>query len=386
MARNFANFAQAAQTKQTEFQNASWYPDFLRAYNSGDPNQVIAFAQSVGPQHPDFANDPAAQDFIGKTVVGMQDVQHHGTYDTIGDVGGTLGKIGLAASALYAGGVGAGLFGEGAGVATAGDAAIAGGTGTDALASGTAAGTTGTAGVTGAAPMGDWWTDLGMTAADVGEGSAAPAGDWWTQYGLSASDVGANAATGGAATTSGVDIAALAKQYGPALARLAPGLLGAAASGKQAGALQGLAGQYANYGAPSRARFEASMTPGFDPSSIPGYTGAVDTASKSLLARLSATGGNPFGNPGGLIDANKQIVAGTALPAVQEYQRLNAGTGFGTTLNAAGTLGGQAIGAQGNVYNAIGAGINDAVNPPQTLAQQLAELRKAGLYSPNGLS
>ncbi|WP_460992138.1 hypothetical protein, partial [Staphylococcus aureus] len=62
------------------------------------------------------------------------------------------------------------------------------------------------------------------------------------------------------------------------------------------------------------------MTPGFDPMSIPGYSGAVDTTSKSLLAKLSASGGNPFGNPGGLIDANKQIVSVPDLPAIENYQ------------------------------------------------------------------
>ena len=128
------------------------------------------------------------------------------------------------------------------------------------------------------------------------------------------------------------------------------------------------------------------MAPGFDPMSIPGYEGALDTASKSILAKLSASGGNPFGNPGGLIDANKQIVSGTALPAIQEYQRLNAGTGFGTTLTAAGGYDRDAIGAQANIWNAAGAGAADVLNPPQTLAQQLEALKKAGLYSQNSLA
>ena len=179
----------------------------------------------------------------------------------------------------------------------------------------------------------------------------------------------------------GTDWAGLAKQYGPALARALPGLFGAYGSNKQVGALQSLAGQYQNYGAPSRARYEASMAPGFDPMSIPGYSGAVDSASKGILARLSASGGNPFGNPGGLIDAQKQIISGTALPAIQTYQNQNANIGFGGTLNSAGSFGGQAIGAQGNVYNAIGAGANDVINPPMTLADQLKAIKDSGLYS-----
>lgn len=385
----------------------SWYPSYLQALNSGDSGTLKYWAQNVAPTFRDF--DGAADgDFVGSQVSRMQGLAAKDKTQAGVNLGIGLGGLAIGGATAFAGGGAAaagdaalagggevgsgyaasapGAFGSsGAGATATGTAVgadtIAGGAGTDALTGGPAVAGSG---ATGAAPMGDWWTDLGMTAADVGGGGAAPGGDWWTQYGLTAGDVGASGTTG-AAATSGVDLAALAKQYGPALVRALPGILGAGASKKQAGALQDLSSKYAEYGAPSRARFEASMTPGFDPSSIPGYSGAVDTASKSLLARLSATGGNPYGNPGGLIDANKQIISGTALPAIQAYQNQNANTGFGGTLNAAGSFGGQAIGAQGNVYNAIGAGINDVANPPQTLAQQLAELKKAGLYSSNSL-
>ncbi len=206
-----------------------------------------------------------------------------------------------------------------------------------------------------------------------------------------AGDATLPAGMAGSAGSSGMSlesITAAAKSLGvtPAsLAKLLPSLLGAAGAKNQASGLQGLQGQYENYGAPSRARYEQSMSAGFDPNSIPGYAGALDSASKSILARLSAGGGNPFGNPGGLIDAQKQIVSGTAMPAINEFQRLNAATGFGQTLNSAGGFGQSAIGAQGNIYNAVGAGLNDVLNPPQTLAQQLAALKQAGLYSPNSL-
>ena len=94
--------------------------------------------------------------------------------------------------------------------------------------------------------------------------------------------------------SSGSDLTALLGQLGAAG-------LGAYASNQQSNSLTDLAGQYQEFGAPSRARYESSMTPGFDPTSIPGYAGALDTASRGILARLSATSGNPFGNPGGLI-------------------------------------------------------------------------------------
>ncbi len=156
--------------------------------------------------------------------------------------------------------------------------------------------------------------------------------------------------------------------------------LGAYGSNQQANALKGLAGTYQEYGAPSRARFEASMSPGFDPSSIPGYAGALDTASKSILARLSASGGNPWGNPGGLIEANKAIINGTAMPAINEYQRLNANTGFGSSMNAALGLQGQAIGADANVLNALGYGVNAITNPTPSITELLAQIAKAGNY------
>lgn len=162
-----------------------------------------------------------------------------------------------------------------------------------------------------------------------------------------------------------------AKLTGQAL----PGLLGAYASNQQTNALKSLADQYAAYGAPSRARYEASMSPGFDPSTIPGYKGALDTASDSLLRRLSASGGNPFGNPGGLIEANKAVVAGTALPAVQDYQRMNAGTGGLANLAAAyPATQNAATGANANIYNSLGVAAADIFNPRQSLNDLLKSM------------
>ncbi len=167
------------------------------------------------------------------------------------------------------------------------------------------------------------------------------------------------------------------------LGKLGATALGAFGANRQANKLTGLANQYTGFGAPSRARYEASMTPGFDPTSIPGYSGAVDTASKSILARLSATGGNPFGNPGGLIDANKQIIAGTALPAIQDYQRVNASTGFGAPMSAALNLQQGAIGADANTLNALGYGLNSITNPQPSLQDLIDKISNSGSYKPN---
>ncbi len=155
---------------------------------------------------------------------------------------------------------------------------------------------------------------------------------------------------------------------------------------KQAGALQSLAQRNLEFGAPSRARFEASMTPGFDPMSIPGYSGAIDTASKGVLARLSATGGNPFGNPGGLIDANKQIVAGTALPAIHDYQTTNLNAGYGPGFGASNTASMGAINADaGSLTGAAGA-LGQLTAPDTSLAALIAQMKAAGLNPSGGFN
>lgn len=161
-----------------------------------------------------------------------------------------------------------------------------------------------------------------------------------------------------------------------ALGKALPGLLGAYGANKQAGALSDLADKYFNVGAPSRARFEASMTPGFDPSTIPGYSGALDSASKAVMSRLS-TQGNPYGNPGALIEANKAIVNGTALPAVQNYQSMNAaGGGLAALTGAVPGIAQQAIGSgTGGVGTGLGQAANAVFNPQSSTT--LADLLKS---------
>lgn len=232
----------------------------------------------------------------------------------------------------------------------------------------------------------DWWSELGLTPQDVG----LEVSPWTTNPSMSDLTGGILTDAGSLATPGTLEqLKTWAANNPGSVAKLA-GQLGSTALGmyganKQASALQGLANKYENFGGPSRARFDASMTPGFDPMSIPGYAGALDTTSKSLLARLSAQGGNPFGNPGGLIDANKQIVSGTALPAIQEYQRLNANTGFGSSMNAAANLGSSAIGADRGFTTALASGLGDIFNQPSSLEQVLETLKNSGIKLNFGL-
>ncbi len=174
------------------------------------------------------------------------------------------------------------------------------------------------------------------------------------------------AATAGSALSRILDGTAKTEDYLSVGGNLAGAGLGAYGASQQSSALQDLASQYQAFGAPSRARFEASMSPGFDPTTIPGYKGALDSASGAIMSRLS-TQGNPFGNPGGLIEANKQIVNGTALPAVQNYQQQNASAGGLSAYNAAAPgAASAAVNSNAGVYNALGYGATAATQPDNT--------------------
>lgn len=237
-----------------------------------------------------------------------------------------------------------------------------------------------------------WMDYLGSQAGGAATGGGMASGaDIFGNYDFGGGVSGAEGFTGGGASPAAGGLEGVINQVkqipggGSVLSRIANGTatsedwmsaggkllstaLGIYGSSQQSNALSDLASKYENFGGPSRARFESSMSPGFNPMSIPGYAGALDSTSKSVLARLSASGGNPFGNPGGLIDANKQIVAGTALPAINEYQRLNANTGFGNSMNGAMNLQQQAIGADGGALNALGYGLNSLTSTQPSLA------------------
>jgi hypothetical protein len=271
-----------------------------------------------------------------------------------------LGAAGFAGAAA----AGAGAAGTASGVGTAEAAGALGG----------AAGTSGggltlaeAAGVTGAAG-----TAAGTTGGMIGTEAALNAGTGATTAGTVGAEGGGlgGATTGGAAMTGG----------GSALSRLtgidsdylqlggtalATGL-GLYGSNQQAGALNDLADKYMAIGAPSRARYEATFAPDFKPQDIPGYQGAIDTSMQSLLRQISARDGNPWGSPGGTTEALKYVTGNVGLPAIQNYRNQLAATGGYNAFNTAapGAAAG-AVGAQGNTYNVLGAGIADLTQPRQ---------------------
>lgn len=194
----------------------------------------------------------------------------------------------------------------------------------------------------------------------------------------------AAAASGGAATgaaTGGVAGTAGAAAAGSAVSRILNGTattadyvsvfgtaaataLGYYGASEQTKALSDLAEKYFNIGAPSRERYEATFKPDFKVEDIPGYTGAVDTSMNALLRRLSAQGGNPWGNPGGLSEALKYVSGNVALPTIQNYRAQLANTGGYSSFNtAAPTTATGAIGAGADRFNVIGAGLADLTQP-----------------------
>lgn len=397
------NYDWSAALRQQNANLSAMYPDGGWA----DPNRgaageiasgLLSIAQGLDPTgHPgagakNQSYGQTAQNFHNEGVQQAAQIQQQQAQN--GDDGflglGDFGTLLALGGGIYGLGALGGLWGAGAGAGAGAMDALGmeamgslGSWGSGAAGGGALGSGLGAAG--GALPYGDAieglidLTNKGMSGADAvaALGQINPA---WTQTGIEflMNNPSQLFGSGGDALKGLLGGAGGSSDLLGMLGKLGAAGLGAYASGEQSDALSKLAGQYQEYGAPSRARYEASMSPGFDPTSIPGYSGALDTASRGLLARLS-TQGNPYGSPGGLIEANKQIVAGTALPAVQEYQRLNANTGFGNSMNAALNLQTGAIGEDANKYNALGYGLNQVTQPQTTFDSLIKSLRQSGL-------
>lgn len=143
-----------------------------------------------------------------------------------------------------------------------------------------------------------------------------------------------------------------------------------------ANANSNLAHDYMALGAPSRQRYEDSFNPNFDVSKITGLQQAMDTSYQGLLHGLS-TQGNPYGNPGGLTEAQKNITGNLILPTLQNYRNQNAASGgYGAFSTAAPQAASNAINASGNIYSDIGRGVGNALNPPPTLDQYFRQLSR----------
>lgn len=148
------------------------------------------------------------------------------------------------------------------------------------------------------------------------------------------------------------------------LGKIAPSLLGMYASNQQSEKLSELAQKYQDFGAPYRSKLaEISANPDAFYNSTAAQQGV-----NAVLNKLSI-GGNPSGSP------YKQQLAVDSLwnDYGRERDRL-AGFGGLTNYNAAApNLEAQAVGSNANMYNALGAGLNDIFNPKTSLADLLKQ-------------
>lgn len=254
--------------------------------------------------------------------------------------------------ALTLGGAGAGALGTGAasGAAAAGAGAVL-----------PKASSNDTPGETSVAP--------GVVGPGSSPGLGSPSSSLGTTLGNSAAAGGVSGALGRI-----IDGTASTADYIAAMGAAGTTGLSIAGANAASNAQTDLANKYMSYGEPSRARYEASMSPTFDPMSIPGYSAALDNSSNSILRKLSVSG-NPYGSPAALIEANKAVVSGTALPALQEYQRVNAGAGgLAALTSAAPAASNAAINANQSIYAGLGYGLDQATNPgPTSLAALLKQ-------------
>jgi len=155
-----------------------------------------------------------------------------------------------------------------------------------------------------------------------------------------------------------------------------PALFGAIGANEERNQRQDMFDKWWGVGAPSRMRYEESMSPTFDLMKIPGLQQTMDTQNDTLLRRLSAGSGNPFGDPGGLAEVNKYVVGNVGLPALQQYRNQNSATGgFGAFSAAAPGAASGAIDASKGIWDSFGAGAADIFKPKRTLADLLGEMQ-----------
>lgn len=142
--------------------------------------------------------------------------------------------------------------------------------------------------------------------------------------------------------------------------------LGAYASNQQSNALADVAKQYAEYGAPYRAQLASLQT---DPGSFlssPRVTSAVDQGTSAMARALSARDGNPVGSGRALQELQNYSTNSLYGQLTNRENQLANFGGLSSFNSAAPSANLASVQQTGNMYNAIGAGINDIFNPQPT--------------------
>jgi hypothetical protein len=184
--------------------------------------------------------------------------------------------------------------------------------------------------------------------------------------------VGPNTALGRILASMG--ITGLSSDLLSVLGNAAPGLLGAYASSRQTDAMKTMSDQFAGYGAPYRQRLADLYA---DPSkflSSPDVQKPVQMGS-DIMARSLSVQGNPTGSGNALQQLQSYSADQLFGRLGQEKDRLGGFGGLTAYNSAAPSAASNAIGANANVANSLGAAANNVFNPPKTLAQQLQEFK-----------
>lgn len=133
-------------------------------------------------------------------------------------------------------------------------------------------------------------------------------------------------------------------------------------AGRQADAYKDVAAQQGTIGAPFRDLLMKSYQPGFDLMSQPGYGDAFSKIADISTRGWSGRGVNPSNNPGAQAAIQSDVWNQGYLPALSNY-RGGLGQFGGMGLNTSGAASLAGAGSVGDQWEAIGAGVNTALNP-----------------------
>lgn len=293
--------------------------------------------------------------------VGYGGVGTAGTGLSLGSTGGAIG--GTAAELAAAGGVGLGEMagigaGTGAGLGlnlpsggvigqTAGNLANAAGVGLDTVA-GTGSG-----------------IGSGTTVASAGSSSGGLGS-------VAGSSTGAStAASRLIKQMTGIDVSPDTLDLVGKLGGVGLGVYG---SNQQADAAQNIANQYMNMGAPYRAELAKLNADPMSFYSSPMFQGALQQGSDALARSLSAKVGNPILNPTALQEMQNYTTRGSLDAYNQRFNQLSNAGQLGT--GQAANLGSIANQAQGQTYNALGAGLQSVFGNQRDYTGELLEILK----------
>ena len=269
---------------------------------------------------------------------------------TTGGIGGGSLGAGLT-TGTTTGAVGGGALGSGVG-AGAGSAATGAGLGGTAMGTGFFSGESLTPVLGGAS----------AAAGASGLGSAS-AGASPVTTGAASGAAGAGGASVWDRITNGT---ATPGDWASIAGNLAPGILGYLGAQSQSDAYSNLANQYMGFGAPYRAQLaDISANPNNFINSAP-VRASVDQGTNAMARALSVNG-NPAGSGSALQELQSYATNNLWNQYGAERDRLAGYGGLTQYASAAPSASSNAINAQGGMYNAVGYGLGNLLNPRPTL-------------------